>query len=202
MQREVFLKHEAVGPEALARRSQAVYHLKMYLCALNAHAPQVKSVPAIDSPFSFAQPQLVIPEYCKDPVHPDHPTAGWLRRKKRDKRALTSSFVSRFFRLEYDAFIMRYTLSYGEESQVRRVSGHGEPKHLTFLCRNYAFHFPQLLKDRNKSGSNMQEPLHKFQRPLWRCEATCYIVVGHGRVSFCKHMGKPPGEEASTNRPV
>ncbi|CAM9405507.1 unnamed protein product, partial [Ectocarpus sp. 4 AP-2014] len=59
--------------------------------------------------------KLVIPEYCKDPVHPDHPTAGWLRRKKRDKRALTSSFVNRFFRLEYDAYIMRYTLSYGKE---------------------------------------------------------------------------------------
>eukprot|EP00752_Nemacystus_decipiens_P011328 g10066.t1 len=71
--------------------------------------------------------QLVIPEYCKDPVHPDHPTAGWLRRKKRDKRALSSSFVSRFFRLEYDAFIMRYTLSYGKEpsdagSQMTKVS--------------------------------------------------------------------------------
>ncbi|CAM9205957.1 unnamed protein product, partial [Scytosiphon promiscuus] len=59
--------------------------------------------------------KLVVPDYCKDPVHPDHPTAGWLRRKKRDKRALTSSFVMRFFRLEYDAFIMRYTLSYGKE---------------------------------------------------------------------------------------
>ncbi|CAM9190588.1 unnamed protein product [Ectocarpus sp. 13 AM-2016] len=59
--------------------------------------------------------KLVIPEYCKDPVHPDHPTAGWLRRKKRDRRALTSSFVNRFFRLEYDAHIMRYTFSYGKE---------------------------------------------------------------------------------------
>ncbi|CAM9454595.1 unnamed protein product, partial [Pylaiella littoralis] len=59
--------------------------------------------------------KLVVPEYCKDPIHPDHPTAGWLRRKKRDKRALTSAFVNRFFRLEYDALIMRYTLSYAKE---------------------------------------------------------------------------------------
>lgn len=58
--------------------------------------------------------QLVIPDYCKDPVHPDHPTAGWLRRKKRDKRALTGLFVRRFFRLECDPSVMRYTFGYGK----------------------------------------------------------------------------------------
>lgn len=75
---------------------------------------EANDLPRITCFLSHSSPQLVIPEYCKDPVHPDHPTAGWLRRKKRDKRALTSSFVNRFFRLEYDAYIMRYTFSYGE----------------------------------------------------------------------------------------
>lgn len=59
--------------------------------------------------------QMVIPDYCKDLVHPDHPTAGWLRRKKRDKRALTGSFVRRFFRLECDTAVMRYSFCYGKK---------------------------------------------------------------------------------------
>lgn len=115
-----YTKRTTVSPEAFARRWQKGFQMgatvRRHTSTLCTQcAPQVGPMPSIHRfPFSFAQPQLVIPEYCKDPVHPDHPTAGWLRRKKRDKRALTSSFVNRFFRLEYDAFIMRYTLSYGK----------------------------------------------------------------------------------------
>ncbi|CAM9397615.1 unnamed protein product, partial [Phaeothamnion confervicola] len=58
--------------------------------------------------------KLIIAEYCKDPVHPDHPTAGWLRRKKAQKKALTGDYVKRFFKLECDAE-NHYSLFYGHE---------------------------------------------------------------------------------------
>jgi hypothetical protein len=58
--------------------------------------------------------KLVIPDFCKDQSHPDRPTAGWLRRKKANRKALTGDYVRRFFRLTCDSEC-RYSLSYSHE---------------------------------------------------------------------------------------
>ncbi|CAM9536665.1 unnamed protein product [Chrysoparadoxa australica] len=58
--------------------------------------------------------KLTIPDFCKDPFHADHPTVGWLKRKKAQKKAFSSGYVKRFFKLTCDED-NHYSLYYSHE---------------------------------------------------------------------------------------
>ncbi len=61
--------------------------------------------------------RLIVPDFCKDLSHPDKPTAGWLYRKKANRKALSKDYVRRFFLLSTNEE-HKYTLSYSHDPLI------------------------------------------------------------------------------------